>query len=542
VTAPGQPALGRQVKVGAWWSILNTGIVRVGTFATSVVLARTVFGPEAFGLYAVSQIVLALLLSANEMGVSLAIVRWDGDVRAFAGTVFTISVASSSLVYGALYVAAPRVASLLGSPGATSMVRVLSLCVLIDGLACVPLALLTRMFAQRSLMIVNALTFVVTTGITLWLAFSGVGPISFAWGSVAGGVFTVVASTIAAPFVALPRWNMGQARKLLRFGLPLGGANLLILGVFNVDSAIVGATLGPAALGLYQLAYNISSWPSRSISEAAKRISFAGFSRMAHSADLLTDAFCRAMGLVMAATVPASVLLAVLAEPFIRLVYGERWLAAAPVLVLLAILGLLRDAFALAYDCLNAADKRPTLLLVQGWWLASLIPVLLICARTRGIVGVGGGHVLVAIVLVSPVYLWALSRGKIRLRSVLKACLRPFVGGVLMTAVCELTLRLNGDGLAGIALATIAGLAAYLPVVWPMRKLLGQPGQRGRHMQGNGREVVLGHPADVQVAALARAEASQAGAYIAGPMTAATSPADARASSAWPASGSRSVS
>ena len=46
---------------------------------------------------------------------------------------------------------------------------------------------------------------------------------------------------------------------------------------------------------------------------------------MAHSADLLTDAFCRAMGLVMAATVPASVLLAVLAEPFIRLVYGERW-------------------------------------------------------------------------------------------------------------------------------------------------------------------------------------------------------------------------
>jgi PST family polysaccharide transporter len=472
-TASEDQGLGRKVKVGAWWSILNTGLVRVATFATSVLLARTVFGPEAFGLYAVSQVVLAVLLSANEMGVSLAIVRWDGDIRSFAGTIFTLSVASSTLLYCALYVVAPRIASLLGSPGATAMIRVLGLCVVIDGLACVPLALLTRFFEQRSLMIVNALTFVVTTGITLWLAFSGVGPISFAWGSVAGGIVTLVAATIAAPFVALPQWNTSQARQLLRFGLPLGGANLLMLGVFNVDSAIVGATLGPAALGLYQLAYNISSWPSRSISEATKRISFAGFSRVAHSSDLLTDAFCRALGLIMAVTVPASVLLAVLAEPFLHVVYGQRWAAAAPVLVLLAILGLLRDAYGLAYDCLNAADKRPTLLFMQGWWLAALIPALLIAARTRGIVGVGGGHVLVAVVLVSPGYLWALHRGKIRLRSVMVVCARPFLGGVLMTVACELALRATSGGLVGVVAATVVGTAVYLPVVWPMRKLLG---------------------------------------------------------------------
>ena len=43
-------------------------------------------------------------------------------------------------------------------------------------------------------------------------------------------------------------------------------------------------------------------------------------------------------------------LLAVFAEPFIRLVYGQRWTAAAPALVLLAILGLQRDVYAMAYD------------------------------------------------------------------------------------------------------------------------------------------------------------------------------------------------
>ena len=94
-------------------------------FAFGALLARTVFGPSAWGLYAVSQIVLTVLLSANELGVSLAIIRWDGDIRRFARTVFTLSVASSTLIYVALYAAAPEVARLLGSPDATGMLRLL---------------------------------------------------------------------------------------------------------------------------------------------------------------------------------------------------------------------------------------------------------------------------------------------------------------------------------------------------------------------------------------------------------------------------------
>ena len=360
------------------------------------------------------------------------------------------------------------------------MVRVLCLCVVIDGLVCVQLALLTRAFAQRRLMLVNTLNFIVSTGVTLWLAFSGKGPISFAWGSVAGCVTALVAATIAAPFFVWPGWNASQAKRLLRFGLPLAGASLLLLGVYNVDSVIVGATLGPAALGLYALAFNISSWPVRAISEAARRVSFAGFSRLANTADQLANAFARAIALVMAAAVPACVILGTLAEPLIRLIYGQRWIAAAPVLTLLAALGLLRVIYEISYDCLAAAGKRPTLLGVQGWWLATLCPALLIGARLRGIVGVGAGHVLVAGLLVGPAFAWALSRCGIPVRLLLAACARPFIGGILMIAFCELALHAVGDTLAGMALAAIAGAVVYVPIVFPMRTLLRKaPQDRG---------------------------------------------------------------
>jgi O-antigen/teichoic acid export membrane protein len=472
VAGRGHQNLVSEVRSGTLWSILNTVVLRVSSFGVTVLLARTVFGPRAFGLYAVSQVVLNLLLSANEMGVSLAIVRWKGDVRIFARTVCTLTIASSSFLYCALFAIAPEFARMLGSPGATGMVRIMCLCVIIDGIVCVPLALLTRTFAQRSLFLIELLNFLVTTGVTFWLAFSGMGPISFAWGSVAGCSVALISATIAAPFVVLPGWNTRQARKLLRFGLPLAGASLLLLGVYNVDSIIVGATLGPTALGLYSLAFNMSSWTVRATSEAVRRVSFAGFSRLADSADSLANGYSRTIGMVLAVAVPSAVLLGTLAEPLILEVYGPRWTPAAHALTLLAVLGLLRVVYEITYDCLAASGKRTMLLGIQALWLTTLFPVLVLGAHLRGIAGVAGGHVLIAGLLVGPLFIWGLSRCGIQLRHVFSACLRPFIGGILMVAACELALHEIGHNIVGAEAAAAAGAIVYISVIFPMRSLL----------------------------------------------------------------------
>ena len=204
------------------------------------------------------------MLSANEMGVSLAVVRWEGDIRGIARTALTLSLASSAALTALLFFFAPSVASFLGSPGATSLIRLLSLCVLIDGFVCVPFSLINREFMQRRRLVVETAGFVVTTAVTLLLAFAHLGAISFAWGNVAGNVVTLIGATVAAPFIVLPGWDRRRAPVTAEVRLPLAGASLLVLGTLNVNSAIVSATLGPAALGFYQLAFNISSWPVQS--------------------------------------------------------------------------------------------------------------------------------------------------------------------------------------------------------------------------------------------------------------------------------------
>lgn len=464
--------LGAKVRSGARLSLLNTVVIRIGNFAAGVVLARGVLGPREWGLYATGMVALGVLLSANEMGVSLAIVRWDRDVREFAPTVLTLSVLSSTALYGLLFVAAPGTARLLGSPDATSMLRVMCLSVVIDGVACVPNQIIAREFRQGARMALDLLNFLVTTATTLVLAYSGSGAMSFAWGALAGNLCALAGCAIAVPGVLRPGWKTAEAKALISFGLPLAGASLLVLAMLNVDSVVTGAMLGPVALGFYQLAFNVSSWPVRSISEAARRISFAGFSRVADSKEALSDAFGRGLGLLMAAAVPPCVLLATLAAPAITTIYGPQWAPAAGVLRFLALLGLLRIAYELAYDCLAAAGLRSSLIGVQGLWLAALVPALLLGAHRWGIAGVGAGHLLVAVAVTAPAFVWALHRTGIRGGVVLRACTRPFVGGLVMAAGSVVVYRWCGETRWGMFVAGALALALYLPVVLPMRHLL----------------------------------------------------------------------
>ncbi|WP_234327748.1 oligosaccharide flippase family protein [Streptomyces sp. NRRL F-2664] len=471
-TTPAAPSLGPKVGSAARWSLLNTVVMRLGNFATGIVLARYFLGPEAWGVYGIAQTVLLVLLSANELGVSLAIVRWEGDPRRFAPTVLTLSAASSCLLYAVLFATAPAVADVLGSPEASGVLRVMCLCVVLDGLSQVPAGFLTREFAQGRRMAVDGLNFVLSTAVTLLLAVQGWGAMSFAWGSVVGNVAALVGCCLAAPGTLRFGWDREQARALLKFGLPLAGASMLALGVLNVDTMVVGATLDPLALGFYVLAFNISGWPVRIISEAARRVSFAGFSRLADSPHALAAGFTRALGIVTAGTVPLCVLPAVLAAPLVELVYGARWLPAAGALPWLMALGLVRIGCELAYDCLVAIGRRRSLIAVQGLWLALLLPALVLGARGGGIVGVAQGHVAVVCAVVVPVFLLALRRGGIRPAALVRACALPLLGGAVMAAVLLACDRALGDSAPALLATATAGTLAYAVCLLPARKTL----------------------------------------------------------------------
>ena len=467
-TDTGAGELGRAVGRGLRWSLFSSALARAGTLVSGVILARLLV-PADYGLYTVAFVTLVLLANVNDMGLEATLVRWPGDVAAVARTAATLIFTVSVALFGAACAAAPFLARALNAPDATGIIRLLALCVVINGVFAVPSAMLTRTFAQDKRAIADVAGFVVSTAVTIGLAVAGAGAWSLAWGRLAGNLVNGLLHFALAPARYRPGWDPAVARTLVAAGLPLAGAVLCATAVYNVDYVVIGRVLGPAALGLYVLAFNLSSWPVSMFTEAVGRVSVAGFARLQADRPALRAAFERSLTLVMAAAVPVCVLMATLAEPLIGFVYGHRWLPAADALRFLVVLGLVRVAFHLAYDLLVAVGRGRAALGLHLLWLAALLPALILGTNAGGIRGAGLGHMAVAAGVVLPALLVLLARLGFKPGDLARSLARPVAGGAFAAGVALAASQLVSTDFVQLAVAGTLGLAAYVTVVAPLR-------------------------------------------------------------------------
>lgn len=453
------------------WSIINQIVGRTGTTLMGIVLARILL-PEDYGVFAVALVALNGLLSMNELGVSVAIVRWPTDVSRIAPTVKTLALGSSAIVYIGMFFAAPQVAHLLNAPEATGVLRVLTLAVLIDALTAVPAALMTREFMQKERLVVDTAGFVVGFATAIGLAVAGYGPWALVWsvllGNVVNGLFILKFAPIRY------RWGFKRevARELLAFGLPLAIASLFVMALLNIDYVVVGSQLGPEQLGFYLLAFNLCMWPVNMFSAPARRVSLPLFAKLHAGKTDPSNAFVPVCSLLLLVTLPACLLLAAFAEPLVRLVYGDIWAPAATVLPWLMLLALARVMGELVYDFLVALGHSRPNLIIQVVWLAGLAIALPIGIRAGGIEGVAIGHAVVAVVVVAPMYAYFLNRSGVSLRAMASQLSRPVAGTALAAVASLLVGSLVPGQIAQLLLGgALVGLV-YLAIVYPMRAML----------------------------------------------------------------------
>lgn len=453
------------------FSFASTAVGRLSTLLIGVALAR-ILGPAEFGTYAVAMVVLLAVLSCNELGVSLAIVRWPGDPREIAPTVATISVLTSALVYLAGYLGAPAVAAAMGDPDAVPVVRLLTAAVLVSGFVATPVAMLQREFRQDRKMIADQVTTWLGALTSIGGALAGWGAMSLAVGHLTGAVGGAVLFVAFAPGSVRLGFDRTRAAALLRFGLPLAGSSIVVFLATNVDRLIVGVVLGPVPLGLYVLASNLANWPLTVFSQPVRAVAPVALARLQHDRSAMRSTFLSTAGLLGSVTLPVCVLLAAAADPLIRFVYGAAWQPAAAVLPWLGLLAMLRILFELVYDYFVVLANTRVVFTVQVVWLLALVPAVYAGARLAGASGAAAGQFGVALAVVLPCYLYELRRVGVPPGSLGRQLGRPVLGAVLVGAAAwAASAAIPADLLALLAAGT-ASLAAIGVLVYRLRGTL----------------------------------------------------------------------
>lgn len=456
--------LGARARTGMLWSLLNSGAVRVLNVIAGLIIARVVT-PDEFGTYTAALLVMTIVLSMNEAGLSVAVVRWKEGVERIAPTAVTASFGSSVLWSGLMFLGAPAIAALLNAPEAVTPIRLLALGVLLDGISTTPNALLMRVFKQRSRAAAQLLGFCVGTPIGILLAGS-YGAAGLAVGLViANGVATATILYLA-PMRPRPGWDRATAVELLRIGLPPALTSLLLLAVVNVDSIVVSRVLGVGALGFYALAFNVANWPWNLLSISIRQVSLPAFSRLADDRAALERAFAHSLTLATGLAVLGGILIAALATPLVGILYGDKWLPAVAALQWLALLGALRVMLELCYDLLIAVGRAGAMIRVQVGWLVALAVALPAGAHLGGIAGVALGQGIVAAAIVLPLNARLLAGSGLRVGEMLRALEPVALGGGAAGATAIAVLQLDAPRgltlLGGGAAIAVAYGAAFL--------------------------------------------------------------------------------
>jgi PST family polysaccharide transporter len=467
LATPSSDQLGGRVRRGLAWGFVNSITMRVATLGLGIVLAR-LLTPREFGAFAVALVIQTILINFADLGMSADLIR-NRDWKRRVPTVASVSLLAGSALSTAMIVSAPVLASSLGSRQAAPVIAVMSLSLVIAAAGVAPFSALQREFQQSRYFFVVFASFLLGSGITVLLI------VAFGWGAIALAVGKLVEQTCSVGLqFALTRtkprfgFDRAVARSALAFGLPVCAANALSWLVLNVDYIVIGRTAGAVTLGLYVLAFNMSSWPVNALVQAVRNVALPGFSRL--DRDSSTRSFVSSFALVLSAGLLVAAFLGPLSGPLVDFVYGPRWHRAAGALGALAFFGALRVVFDLAATYLFARGTSKPVFAVQVVWIAALVPAMVVGVHAWGIVGAGIAHITVAATVVLPAYLVALNRQGVRLRALVDVA-APALGAALVTgASVWATSRALDAPWQALVLGGTIGVLVYLPLLrWWVR-------------------------------------------------------------------------
>lgn len=325
------------VRGAAIWAMSAQYVAFAINFGVSVYLARNYIGPDELGLFSIAFAAATLIAVFQDFGLTRYIAGEadldDGKIRAASSLSLLIAWTIALISMGLSW----PVAAIYEMPQLVPLMLVIGASYLLLPLVVVPRALLQRNLDFKSNTMIEIGAAIANAVVSIHFARLGAGAMALAWGTLA----QLAARALIAQWrngLLLP-WplSFAGAAPILKFG---GGSSLLVLsGTLSakLPDLVIGRLIGQGAVGLFGRANGLSGQLRTLVSGAVTGVFYPAFARVRDRGEPLGPHYERVVSCYCGVTWPTMAGLAILAEPLIRLLYGERWVGAAPLLQWIAI-------------------------------------------------------------------------------------------------------------------------------------------------------------------------------------------------------------
>lgn len=453
-----QGGLRKRVARGLTWTLIDNWGAQLLGLAILVVLLR-LLNVEDVGLVALAAAIVGVAQLFVDQGLGDALIQRSSLSRGHMDTAFWTAVVTGGLLTLLGVVAAEPLATLVGEPRLAPLVQVLSASFLLTALSSVQMALLRREMAFKSLAARRLIAIGGGGIVGIAMAFLGFGAWALVGQQLAQAALSVATLWAVSPWRPGHQVSWADFRSLFSFGINIVAGDLLFYLGRNLDSLLIGAFLGPVALGVYAVGFRFLEASTAMLVTAARKLGYPTFARLQDDRDRLRRAYARMSRGLAAVTLPGYVGLALVAEEAIVLLAGEPWRASGAIATVLVLTGPAQAVQAYSGAVLNAIGHPEVTLRYR--FLTAVLNVagfLVAVLVFRSAVAVAVAYVLRAYVMAPVVLRWLESYGEI-----------PFIENLMR-------LRRIAAATGLMALAVLAVKAILPASVGPVLSLAGEIG------------------------------------------------------------------
>jgi len=455
---------------GTAWRYVAMFTGKLMVFLSTVVLAR-LLTKDDFGLVGYAVTVIAFLEGVSDLGVTAAVIYFPDEKRRIS-TAFWVNQVTGLLFFIGIWFAAPSIADFFKDERVVDVSRTLALTFPLLSLGYIHESVLLKRLSFKRSFIPSFLRSVAKGVASIGFAFGGFGAWSLIYGQLAGNLVASVSYWLVTPWKPEFAFDFKMAYELLKYGVAFIVGELLAITLLNLDYLLVGRYLSSEQMGVYTLAFRL---PDLLILEFARTLSnvlFPIYSQVREqSAESgMARAFFLATRYISILTIPMGIGLALVAEPFIVVFFGEKWLDAVPVVqgiaVYATILSIVHNISSVYW-----AEGRPQILTWIGLTrLTLLFPTLFWAVTVTGsIVVVGWAQAAMALVS-ALINIFVASRLiKLPMLEIARALRPATLAGAVMAGIVFGIMQLLGDSLPEWLLLTVTvsvGGLSYLSMLW----------------------------------------------------------------------------
>lgn len=454
---------------GAKW-IGASQLVKVAAQVAGIFVLARLMSPSDYGLVALVSVVTTFAMLFKDLGSSAAIIQTEELSESLLTTAFWLNMLLGASLTGLVCISSLFAPELFDAPLLTPALLTLSIAFPMLSSSAVHQALLER--SQQFDIVAKAEIAAATIGLTVAVVSAYHG----------AGVFSVVYQTLCASAIsslllwrgcawrpASPTgWRQAHFLKMLRYSGGLIGFNFVNYIARNADSVIVGRMLSTAVLGAYSLAYRIMLFPLQSLTVVVSRSLFPTLARLQGDQTAMKVAYFSSVRVVAFVVAPLMAGIYFLREPFVRLVFGEKWGLSSDILAWLAPTGLLQALMSTTGVVFMATGK--TRLLFKLGIIGAVLQVgAFLLGVQYGVVVMAACYLVSNLLNAIPVAVCCLNELGAKPSELWRCTWRPIAGAGVMIASLAMIYggRVNDStlGWPQLMLMVAAGVSIYLLMV-----------------------------------------------------------------------------